>query len=365
MITVLHYAPGFKTGGIESRLLDWYRNIDRDQIRFVLIKLNNIDDTENIREFKNLGGVFYNISPLTLKTAFSFSNKIKKILIKEKVDVVHVHDVNSGVFVLRVAKMLGISCRILHSRTTSNLPHEKNVWIKTLFRKIAPLYANHYFACSIEAGIWGIGKRYINRIKVIKNGIQIDSFIYNEDIREEIRKNLHFEKNTIIGTVGRLSDQKNIPFLLDVFRELIKDNLNYRLVIVGDGDRNISNDYYDTFPISDYIVLVGDKKNVWDYYMAFDVFLGTSLYEGFGTTAIEAQATGLATVVSDAFPSTVIVSEHIQRISLMESPTVWAEKIKKQMFRTRTKEDAIQVEKKGYSANMIAKELEKFYIESI
>ncbi|MGX8703349.1 MAG: hypothetical protein ACSW8H_02725, partial [bacterium] len=82
MITVLHYAPGFRTGGIESRLLDWYRNIDRSKVRFVLIKLNPDDDTPNIREFLALGGRFYDLPPFTFKTAFDFSGRIRKILRK-------------------------------------------------------------------------------------------------------------------------------------------------------------------------------------------------------------------------------------------------------------------------------------------
>ena len=95
MITVLHYAPGFKTGGIESRLLDWYRNIYRNIIRFVLVKLNEEDDTANIQEFLELGGVFYNLPPFSMKSAILFSYRIGQIIHNENVDIVHVHDVNS------------------------------------------------------------------------------------------------------------------------------------------------------------------------------------------------------------------------------------------------------------------------------
>ena len=41
-IKVLHYIPGFNEGGIEARLLDWYRNMDRSKIQFYIIKLNNV-----------------------------------------------------------------------------------------------------------------------------------------------------------------------------------------------------------------------------------------------------------------------------------------------------------------------------------
>ncbi len=360
MVTVLHYAPGFKTGGIESRLLDWYRNIDRSKVRFVLIKLNTLDNTENIDEFVKLGGVFYDLPPFSLKTAVSFPQKIKQILKNEHVDIVHVHDVNSGIFVLREAKKLGIKCRILHSRTTSNLPQEKNVWVKTIFRKNAPKYANHFFACSVEAGIWGIGVEYRDSTIVIKNGIQVDEFIFNEAVRNDIRNSLNLIDKKVIGTVGRLSDQKNLPFLLDVFERVLEYDENYRLVIVGDGDRNILENYYKHHPIRDYVIVTGNKKNVWDYYMAFDIFCGTSLYEGFGTTAIESQASGLPTIVSTSFPETVVVSDFILRLPI-DNIDLWVKEILNRVGKRYSEEGITAVNESGYNASIVAKELEVFY----
>ena len=168
MIKVLHYAPGFRNGGIESRLLDWYRNTDRSKIQYVLVKLNNIDDTENMREFKKLGGIHYNLPPLNATNILMFPTRIKKILIEEKIDIVHVHNPISGLFVLRESKRLGVKCRILHSRTTDYLPTEKNKLFKNVLRHFTPNYANHFFACSIEAGIWGCGEDRKDEIVVIK-----------------------------------------------------------------------------------------------------------------------------------------------------------------------------------------------------
>lgn len=364
MITVLHYAPGFKTGGIESRLLDWYRNIDRSKVRFVLIKLNNLDDTDNIAEFVKLGGTFYDLPPFSIKEAFTFPQAINKILKKEHVDIVHVHDVNSGIFVLKEAKKLGIKCRILHSRTTSYLPQERNVWIKTIFRKNAPRYANHFFACSVEAGIWGIGKKYKESTVVIKNGIQVDRFVYNEGNRNELRNSLGVSDKKVIGTVGRLSDQKNLPFLLEIFRKIIEIDNSYRLIIVGDGDRSILENYYKRYPISDYVIVTGNKKNVWDYYMAFDIFCGTSLYEGFGTTAIESQASGLPTIVSTNFPETVVVTDFIWRLPI-DNSDIWVKKIFEMIGERYSEKGLIAVNEGGYNAALVAKDLQIFYCRNV
>lgn len=365
MIKVMQYAPGFRSGGIESRMLDWYRNMNRDMVQFVLVKLNNENDTPNIKEFVSLGGKCYNLPPFNLKGALGFEKKLIEIIRDENIDIVHVHDPNSGLLALRAAKKSGIKCRIFHSRTTAFLPDEKNVLIKKLFMSQTPRYATDYWACSIEAGLWGCGKKHENEIVVINNGIQDDLFVFNEHKRQEIRKRLGLENKKVVGTIGRISPQKNLPFLFDIVASLHEEDPNYVLLLVGDGDTSILKNYYEQkTDISSYVVSVGAKKNVWDYYMAMDVFCGTSLYEGFGTTAIESQATGLPTILSTSFPKTVEVTTFVKRLEL-SSIAPWVSEIKN-MVGNRYPDQGIRgVINHGYSARMVAKQLEDFYISHV
>lgn len=360
MIKVLQYAPGFRSGGIESRLLDWYRNIDRSKIQFILIKLNNEDDTENMREFLRLGGKHYNLPSFTLKHYIVFCKEIKKIIAEEKIDVVHVHDVNSGYFVLKIAKVLGVKCRILHSRTTEYLPNEKNLWIKKILKSKSYKFANHYFACSYEAGIWGIGEERKDEVIVIKNGIQTDYYYYNEDTRNRIKKELSIGNKKIIGSIGRLSPQKNIPYLLDVFYRLSQKHDDYVLVLVGEGNRKPINDFIREHNLAGKIILTGEKKNVWDYYMSFDIFVGASLYEGFGTTAIESQATGLPTILSTGFPDVVVLSDLAIRISF-EDLDQWVSQIEAKIGKRNHQQGMESVISAGYSAEHVANYLQDFY----
>ena len=214
-IKVLHYAPGFKEGGIESRMVDWYEKINREKYQFVLLKCNSDNKSSKLIRLKQLGCKVYNNPPFSIKTVIPFVLGIKKVLLREKPDVVHVHNPFTGYFVLKEAKKAGVPIRILHSRTTDFLPNEKNVPIKKALRLLSPKYATHYFACSIEAGLWGIGKKYKRKIKVINNGINIDNFKYSKTIRDEIRKKYNISSDTfVVGTIGRLSPQKNLTKLV-------------------------------------------------------------------------------------------------------------------------------------------------------
>ncbi len=361
-IKVIHYIPGFNMGGIESRLVDWYREIDRNKIEFIVIKNNNIE-SEKLKEFVSLGGRFYNLPHLELKKIKIYLNKLKEILKKENPDIIHVHTISVAIFPLYIAKQLGIKTRILHSRTTSRKT-DKNKFVKTILHFLAIKYATDYFACSIEAGLWAFGKKNINNVKVIKNGIYLEKFNFDETIRNKMRENLKIKNNIVIGSVSRLCEQKNILFLIDIFNEIYKINNNYKMILVGEGDlRKKIENKINLLKLSDAIKLVGAHSDVWNYYMAFDIFLGTSSFEGFGTTAIEAQATGLPSVLSTGFPETVEVTDFVKRLALEDDTKIWAREILNMKRRNRSKEDTKKIDDAGFSAKSVAKELERFYYE--
>jgi glycosyltransferase involved in cell wall biosynthesis len=365
-IQVLHYIPGFKSGGIESRLLDWYRNIDREKIQFSLVKLNEIDNSHNTVEFKQLGGIIHNLPKLNIINFFLYFKFLVKLLKKNKYDIVHVHNLHSGLFVLFASKMFGIKCRVLHSRTTDYLPSEKYKPFKKILMKLSPMFATHFFSCSMEAAKWGFGKKIALKSKIIKNGIQLKKFNFDSATREKIRKELNIKNEFIIGTICRLSPQKNLIFLINLFEKIFREDKNIILTIVGAGSSQKEIEkVIEDFKLNNKVVLCGEKSNVHEYYMAFDMFIATSLYEGFGTTAIEAQATGLPSIVSTGFPETVCVTNLIQRIDLEESLEIWKKKALETIQKTRNPESIAEVKNAGYDASMVAKELEFFYTTNI
>ena len=77
------------------------------------------------------------------------------------------------------------------------------------------------------------GKKY----KWIKNGIDTDSFKYDDDTRKATRSELDIPDDyQVLGFIGRIREQKNPYFLIDIFREYLKLNKKTKLVIVGIGE---------------------------------------------------------------------------------------------------------------------------------
>lgn len=134
-------------------------------------------------------------------------------------------------------------------------------------------------------------------VHIIPTGIDVKRF-YKENIdkkeKEALRKDIGLNKNDyVVMFVGRIAKEKNIEFLINAHKKLIKKNKNAKLVIVGDGP-----DVKDLFELVDKNKL---NKNViftgkvsWDkvpiYYALCDVFVTSSTSETQGLTVIEAMA---------------------------------------------------------------------------
>ncbi len=366
MIKVLHYAPGFNYGGIESRMVDWYTNMNRDDVKFILIKLNNMESAKT-QELKRLGAICYDLPPFTFKNLIQHISEVHRILVIERPNIVHVHNTETSLFVLALSAMYGIKTRIIHARTTG-FPDGKKQVLRKILHKLTPLFGTDFWACSREAALWGFGKVKGNSAKVIKNGIQLENFYFDLQQRIRLRNMLNLKDEFVVGTVGRFTYQKNYPFLLRVFKRIHDIEPKSKLVIVGEGKQRLDIEMEcQRLGIKPSVIFVGESNEVWKYYMAFDLFLGTSYYEGFGTTAIEAQATGLNCLLSTGFPKTVEVTPNVKRVPLQVDETHWA----KQAFdlyrknSIRSKDAAILVQEAGYNAKDVAKEIEEFYFSRI
>ena len=109
----------------------------------------------------------------------------------------------------------------------------------------------------------------------------------------------------IIGTVSRLTEQKDLQTLLRAFRIVRNSITNAKLIIIGIGplEEKLKEIAIDLKVIDD-IYWVGKTANVFDYMQIFNVFVLTSRYEGFGLVLLEAMSMNLPIVSSNnsAFP---------------------------------------------------------------
>ncbi len=119
----------------------------------------------------------------------------------------------------------------------------------------------------------------------------------NAPLRGKIKKHLK------ILTVARLQWQKGLEYAIDAMGKLKKEGLEFQYTIIGDG-----NEYerlcYAAYQnnVVDEVKFEGakDQQYIYEVMSLNDIFLMPSVSEGFCNAVLEAQATGLLCIVTDA-----------------------------------------------------------------
>lgn len=133
------------------------------------------------------------------------------------------------------------------------------------------------------------------KVHVVLNGIRIG---YEAD-RKMARLQLGFGDDVfLIGFVGRLAKQKNLPRLLDAFGLCKARSEKVRLAILGDGECLVETEQAIIRRGWQNEARIFSGLCARDFYPAFDVFVNSSDYESFGLILIEAMDAGVPVVTT-------------------------------------------------------------------
>ncbi|EWM54106.1 glycosyltransferase family 1 protein [Ruminococcus flavefaciens] len=364
-IRVLHVVTHLNRNGLESRIMDIYRNIDRSKVQFdFMIHREELGDFGE--EIKQLGGEVYHMPRITPRNFIRYIKELDAFFSKHKeYRIVHAHLNSLCTWVLRSAYKHGVPVRIAHSRNASM---EKN--LRGIPKMISKLFVNKYatdrFGCSQMAGDWLFGKKYSRgkTFKVIPNAFQVDRFVWDPALRDKKRQELGVSENTVFLDVARLSEQKNHIYLLMVFEEIKKKIPNAILLLAGAGEcEEKIRSYINNHNLSDSVSMLGARSDAAELYQAADMFLFPSKYEGFGTVVIEAQMTNLPIIASDTIPSETKLCDCVDFLSIKSSPVCWAKKATEKI-KNGVRKDNIQIlQKAGFDIRKQYIWMQEFYLK--
>ena len=107
-------------------------------------------------------------------------------------------------------------------------------------------------------------------------------------------------KSLLMVTVGRLEPQKSYMRLLRIAKNLIEDGMDVELWILGDGtERNLLEQYVSENKMQERVCLLGFHANPYKYLRQGDLFVCSSLSEGYSTAVTEALILGLPIITTD------------------------------------------------------------------
>lgn len=321
-------------GGVENYILNYYSSIDRSQVVFDFF-VSNECEIVNKEVIESLGGELVIVPGYT--NVIKYVRELVKLLKRKNYDVVQANNNALSCISLFAAKRAGYKIRIANSLSSTSAKEGVRFVVKCILKLFSKTYATHYFACSDLAGKWLFGDEIVSNKNYYKinNAVFTEKYQYNDEIREQIREKHHLSDKIVMGTIGRLEEQKNYMFLLEVFYQYHKMNPNSCLIIIGDGKQKaLLEEKAANLGILDCFSIltskeVGVRGMASKYYSAFDMFVLPSLYEGLPTVGVEAQISSLPTFFSTSITEEVKISDYAYFIDKDASAKEWAEYIDK------------------------------------
>ena len=366
MTRILQICSSLDGGGrVQTVLKNYYSHMKTREFRFdFIVHGDKIGEMEPW--FEGFGSRIFHVVPRS-KNPLKNVHNIAAIIKNGHYDVVHCHQDYHGAIAMLLAKHYGVKTRIIHCHRS--FPPEKAY--QKVSRNIQTAIIKHsatkLLACGRQASEWLYGQDAItqNKVFILNNAIETDTFQFSQEKREKVRKQLRIENAVVIGHVGRFSYEKNHNFLIDIFYEYIKKCPNVILLLIGDGElKNEVEKEVNALGIAEKIRLLGIRDDVPDLLNAMDVFVLPSRYEGLGIVAIEAQANGLPIVCSGYVPKEVAVTNAVCFIdqSKYNDITAWCASIDAAIQKGRS-DHCSAIKSAGYDICTEAKKLEEIYKE--
>ena len=239
------------------------------------------------------------------------------IIKKWNLDVIHSHtEFGVGTFARIISKQFNIPLvHTYHTMYEDYVHYITHGYFDKASKKIAEYLTLFYCDKTANELIVPTKKTYdlfkekyeVDRnVHIVPTGIEIERF-YKENVDSKkvtkLKKELLLLKDDFaIVFVGRIAQEKNVEFLIEGHKELVKKYDNIKLIIIGDGpDIDDYKKLVKKYKLTDNVIFTG--KVPWEevpcYYQLADVFATASTTETQGLTVIEAMAGGVAPLCID------------------------------------------------------------------
>ena len=364
MLRVLHSVSNMARAGIETMLMNYYREIDRSRIQFDFLA-NKPVPGEYDDEIRGMGGRVF-VSPGLNPLKYPKYRRFVADILQRNPDIriLHAHNEAMGYYALQSAKDAGLRVRIAHAHNTEIIRDYKYP-LKLVCKQLLPGAATDYWSCGRDAGIYYYGEKRWNEAGfTLRNAIDLQRFAFNPEARERLRQQHGLGNCFVIGHVGRFNVQKNHSRLLDIFAELIKACPDARLALIGTGE--LEQDVQEkarALGLREKVLFLGQMGDVSGWYQAMDCFVLPSLFEGLPVVGIEAQAAGLPCVFSDRVTDEVLLSPEARRVPLEASDAEWAGEILAARHPEADRSPgADTVRRAGYDIRTEARKLQERYL---
>ena len=301
-IKLLHVITHLPIGGAQDNTLYTVELLNKDKYDISLSCNLNGELVSRAKKVKHLK--LYDVP--NLRREVSIINDIRaflylyKLIKKENFTIIHTHSSKAG-FLGRIAAMLNKTPIVIHTIHGFAFHDYMNSFKKNIFIYLEKLSAKWTHGLVTVSNlnkkkVVDLGIAPIEKLKNIYSGIDLTLFINEKN--DQFRKELNLDSNhLLLGSVGRLSNQKDPITMIEAFLIVSKNFPNAHLTLVGDGElRDEILIKIDQLQLNGRVHLTGNKNDPWKIYHSLDLFIMSSIYEGLGRSITEALSCGVPVV---------------------------------------------------------------------
>ena len=245
------------------------------------------------------------------------SPQLKSTVKKINLDIIHAHSpFLLGRMGARVARRLGIPLVFTHHTLYEQYVHYFPLARKTSKRMIVNYARDFCNKCNLVITPSFPVKKYLYQmgvrtpIQVIPTGIELEEFKNTDS--EWLQRNYSIKpEEKVLLFVGRVGQEKNLPFLLRAFKQVLEVVPDTKLVIVGSGPQeNYLRQLCADLNIKNKVIFTGllPRHKVVHCFASADIFAFPSVSETQGLVIGEAKASGLPVIAIKAYGTADMVS---------------------------------------------------------
>ena len=287
-------------GGAEKNFCEVLLGLDRDMFDPSALVFQGGEQSDLLR----LQGIPVHVNGVTRLLSLHAIQKGRESIRRikaEGTDIVVTYHHDADIWGAIVARLAGVP-RVVSSRRDMGYQLEnKHVWFYRLF----PFLFDGFITVSNTV------KREIQRrdwirpekIRVIHNGIQPGIYDRSFDVRE-IKQRLGIEPSKIvIGSVASFRPIKGQLYLVDAVKRLVDRHKDLVVVFVGHDDSEygrLVRKRVEEAGIADHFIFLGERSDIPEILSVLDIFVLSSVHEGFSNAIVEAMAAGKPVVAPDS-----------------------------------------------------------------
>lgn len=296
---------------------------------------------------------------------------LKKIIKKNNIKIIHAHDNIASLNCYLVKQIFRLDIKVI-----SHI-HNCYPWLKkkSINKKIDEIFRKKYdynIVCGeLVYNFYKKNSKYFNTKKamILSNAMDINEIV-NSTEDSNIKQLYNIPKNkTILGFIGRLSEQKGIiPFIksFEKYKHNFKDSI---ILLVGNGEQeNEIKLLINELGLKKYFLLLGFQDDIYKFYPMIDVFFLPSLYEGLPMAILEAAAFKKPIISMDVGSISELIDDEENGILVKKNN--YEMFIKKLIalknnisIREKYSENIFEKLRKNYDIDIYVKKLEEIYKE--